>query len=257
MLNTIRRLWDWIGGHTPAVIVACLIVAAGTWGFIALADEVVEGGTHRFDVWALKALRQPDDLSTPIGPPWAQEAGRDLTALGGLTVLFGVTAMVAGYLLLARQRAAMLLVLVATGTGLAASLLLKGFFERPRPTVVPHLSIVQSSSFPSAHSMLSAVVYLTLGAMLTRFVPRPSLKAYCFGWAVLLTVLVGLSRVYLGVHYPTDVLAGWTAGLVWAMLCWLAARWLQRRGKVEGGQAGDPSMAARPLVQPAPQSTID
>ena len=236
MFNTIRHLWQWIGGHTPAAIVACLIVAAGTWGFIALADEVVEGGTHHFDVWALKSLRQPSDLSVPIGPPFVQEAGRDLTALGGMTVLFGVTAMVVGYLYLARQRAAMLLVLVATGSGLLMSLLLKGLFERPRPTVVPHLSIVQSSSFPSAHSMLSAVVYLTLGAMLTRFVPRPAIKAYCFAWAVLLTVLVGLSRVYLGVHYPTDVLAGWTAGLVWAMLCWLVARWLQQRGKVEPEQ---------------------
>src|SRR5205085_9940078 len=108
-------------------------------------------------------------------------------------------------------------------------------FDRPRPSVVPHLSHVMTSSFPSGHSLLSAVVYLTLGSLLARLVGPPRLKLYFLGVAVLLSFLVGLSRVYLGVHYPTDVLAGWAAGLTWAVLCWLLARYLQHRGAVETG----------------------
>jgi undecaprenyl-diphosphatase len=86
---------------------------------------------------------------------------------------------------------------------------------------------------------MSAVVYLTLGALLARLADQRRVKLYFLAVAALLTLLVGLSRVYLGVHYPTDVLAGWSAGLVWATLCWLAARSLQRRGAVERSAAGE------------------
>ncbi len=110
---------------------------------------------------------------------------------------------------------------------------LKQLFERPRPVLVPRLSYVMTSSFPSGHSMLSAAVYLTLGALLARFESNLLLKAHVLGWALLFTVLVGVSRVYMGVHWPTDVLAGWATGAAWASLCWLVARALQRRGSVE------------------------
>src|SRR5207302_4145258 len=123
--------------------------------------------------------------------------------------------------------------LVATLGGFLISGLLKNHYERPRPAVVPHLSYVYSSSFPSGHSMLSAVIYLTLGSLLARLAERRRLKIYCVAVAMLLTFLVGVSRVYLGVHYPTDVLAGWAAGLAWAVLCWLVTRYLQRHGAVE------------------------
>ena len=113
------------------------------------------------------------------------------------------------------------------------STLLKIGFDRPRPDLVPHEAIVYTASFPSGHAMLAAVVYLTLGALLARVQPRRLLKLYLLGLAILLTVAVGASRVYLGVHWPTDVVAGWAVGAAWALLCWAAALWLQRQGRVE------------------------
>ena len=224
---------SWLAGHVNIVLVAVLLIVGGTWGFIELADEVREGDTQRFDDWAVRAMRRADDPSRPIGPHWLPEVGRDLTALGGVAVLSLTTAFVAGYLLIVRKYHAMWLVLAATLGGLLISTLLKQLIDRARPDLVPHLSNVYTSSFPSGHSMLSAVVYLTLGALLTRLASERRVKLYFLAAALLLTFLVGVSRVYMGVHYPTDVLAGWTAGLVWALLCWLVARHLQRRGAVE------------------------
>lgn len=155
------------------------------------------------------------------------------TGLGGMSILGLLIATTAGFLWLDRRGRMALFLVAATLSGLLVSMGLKGLFDRPRPDVVPHLAKVQTSSFPSAHSMMSAVVYLTLGVLVAAAVESRRLRVYALGVAVLITVLVGASRVYLGVHYPTDVLAGWTAGLVWALACWLVARWLQRRGDVE------------------------
>ncbi len=230
-----------MGGHVNLVLVACLLVVGGSWAFVEIADQVQDNKTQRFDEWAVRALRQKDDPSKTIGPPLLAEVGRDLTALGGVAVLSLVTLAVVGFLLLQRKFGSAAFVGIATVGGLVISVVLKHLVDRPRPEIVPHLSLVYTSSFPSGHSMLSATVYLTLGALLSRFTPHRSLKIYFVSVAVMLSFLVGVSRVYMGVHYPTDVLAGWTAGLVWALLCWLAARYLQRRGRVERDveEAGD------------------
>ncbi|MBR9904520.1 MAG: phosphatase PAP2 family protein, partial [Gammaproteobacteria bacterium] len=113
------------------------------------------------------------------------------------------------------------------------STVMKLGFDRPRPDLVPHEAMVYTASFPSGHSMMSAVTYLTLAALLIRVQPALRLKAYLLILAILLTLLVGISRVYLGVHWPTDVLAGWTAGASWAALCWIVMRWMQRHGQLE------------------------
>jgi undecaprenyl-diphosphatase len=215
------------------MLLAVLLAVGGVWGFVEIADEVVEGETRTFDEWALRALRQPDDPATPLGPRWLHEVGRDVTGLGGVAVLVMITLAVLGFLWMQKKYHAMWLVIAATAGGQIISTLLKNAFARPRPRLVEHLSHVYTHSFPSGHSMLSAVVYLTLGALLSRFIEGRWSKFYFLGIAMLLTFLVGVSRVYMGVHYPTDVLAGWTAGLVWAVLCWLVARYLQRRGAVE------------------------
>jgi undecaprenyl-diphosphatase len=158
---------------------------------------------------------------------------KDMTTVGGTTVLTFITIAAIGYLLFEQKRAAALLVLIAVVGGTIVSNLLKNAFARPRPELVAHLVDVHSLSFPSGHAMLSAVTFLTLGALLARVQKRLRTRIYLISIAILLTVLVGISRVYLGVHYPTDVLAGWSAGAAWAILCWLIARWLQRRGEVE------------------------
>jgi undecaprenyl-diphosphatase len=214
-------------------LVLLVLVAGGIWIFAQLADEVREGETRRFDERVLLSLRNPADRSDPLGPAWVEETERDFTALGGVAVMGLLTLGVSGFLLLDGKKGAAVLVLVAVGGGLLLSSLLKHAVERPRPELVPHGSYVYTSSFPSGHSTMSAATYLTLGALLARVQRRRRVKAFLLGFAILITLLVGISRVYLGVHWPTDVLAGWTLGGIWALICWLLARRLQRSGQVE------------------------
>jgi undecaprenyl-diphosphatase len=144
-------------------------------------------------------------------------------------VLGLAVAGVAGFLLLQGAWRIAVFVVVASSGGWLLNHVLKELFGRARPDVVPHLREVLTLSFPSGHAMTSAAVYLTLGALLMRISKRRLTKFYCMGAAMLLTALVGASRVYLGVHYPTDVLAGWLLGLSWALLCWLVERALERK----------------------------
>ncbi len=232
-MNQFLRIIDWIRRREIVVLLAVLAVVLGTWAFIKLADEVKEKDTQNFDERMIRALRRPDNPAIPIGPPWLHEVGRDITALGGVAVISGLTFVVAGFLFMRKQYHAMWLLLIATFGGLLISTVLKGIIARDRPSIVPHLSYVTTSSFPSGHSMLAAVAYLTLGSLLARLVVEWRVKIYILIVALLITFLVGVSRVYMGVHYPTDVLAGWSAGLVWASICWLVARALQHRGAVE------------------------
>jgi len=216
-----------------AVLLAMLAIVLGTCGFIAVALGVSAGATQSFDERLLRIPRDPADPARTLGPEWLEEVARDLTAVGGIAALCLVTAAVSGYLLICHKYHALALLLAATLGGLLLSTLLKERFDRPRPEVVPHKSLVMTSSFPSGHSLNSAVVYLTLGSLLAGLCREVRLKLYFFGVALLLTFLVGVSRVYMGVHYPTDVLAGWCAGLAWAILCSSVARWMRRRGLVE------------------------
>ena len=196
---------------------ACLLLLV----FLTLAGEVIEGDTQAFDTKILQALRHSDDPSRPIGPPWMEESLLDLTAIGGPTVLGLVVLAVIGFLLLQTRFRTALFVAATWLSGEIVNSAMKHAFNRPRPTIVPHLREVFSTSFPSGHAMESAIVYLTLGTILMRVADSRLTKVYCLGIAVLLTVLVGTSRVYLGVHYPTDVLGGWIIGFVWASICWL------------------------------------
>jgi undecaprenyl-diphosphatase len=214
-------MWKpWTRRPEPQVLAALLAAAAGLWGFIALSDEVGEGELHALDRAILLALRNPADPADPLGPRWFEEFMRDLTGLGGHGVLGLVLLAVASFLLLSGLRRTAASVLAACLSGALLSSLLKDFFARPRPDLVPHGAYVMSASFPSGHAMLSAIVYLTLAALVARQLKRRRLRLHVLCTAVLLTLLVGASRVYLGVHWPSDVLAGWAVGAAWALGWW-------------------------------------
>ena len=273
MWHRLRAIIRWLGAHELAVLLGLLVVVVGTWAFVELAGEVMEGDTQAVDEMILRAMRRhemraaplerewvealadniqsageaapldreeieaavqkPVPTAVPVGPDWLPELVRDLTALGGYLVLIIVTAAVVGFLVLDRKYHVAAYVVAAVVSGYLITMGLKNWFERPRPALFPHLHDVGSASFPSGHSMMSAVVYLTLGTLLMALVKSRRLKFYFLSVALLLTVSVGMSRVYLGVHYPSDVLAGWAAGLAWSTACWLLARRLQRKGTIE------------------------
>ena len=132
------------------------------------------------------------------------------------------------------------MILASVLLGVLLSNSLKWGFARPRPDLVPREIVVYTASFPSGHTTLSAVVYLTLGALLCRTQSSIAVKAYVLSVAALLTAIIGVSRVYLGVHWPTDVIAGWLIGGAWAFLCASVMVWLQRRGEVEPEQPPRP-----------------
>jgi undecaprenyl-diphosphatase len=243
-VKTAARTFDFLQRQLQRFELPLLLLlglgSACIWAFIEIAEEIGESGAQELDQRVLLALRTSGDPSDPLGPRWLEEMARDFTALGGVGVLTLITAAGVGYLLLMRKRHAAALLLAAVAGGIALSLLFKAGFDRPRPDLVAHLAQVYTASFPSGHSMMSAVAYLTLGALLARLHKGWQAKIFLLVTAILITVLVGLSRVYLGVHWPTDVLAGWAAGAAWASLCWVAALWFQRRGAVEPGVAASP-----------------
>jgi undecaprenyl-diphosphatase len=223
-------------------VLCCLLALLGSvWLFAEIASAMTAGNTHELDRSVLLLMRTAGDVTDPIGPGWAEEIGRDITALGGNVVLTLLTLVVMGYLLLCQRRRLAVVVLIASLGALGVNTLLKNSYQRDRPDLVPHGAEVYTASFPSGHSMVAAATYLTLGALLASAVRRRRLKVYALSVALTLTLLVGASRVYLGVHWPTDVLAGWTAGAGWALLCWLLAQWWQRRAAEPGESAGDNS----------------
>lgn len=218
-------------GKDPIVFYLLLILLGGLWACAELIDEVLEGSTQSVDVFVLKSMRDSDGKA--IGPLWLIEAARDVTSLGSHTVLILTVLAVFGYLLVVRKRHTALVLLGASIGGACVSALLKDLFARPRPDVVTHLVAVQSQSFPSGHSFMSATIYLTLCTFLAFTTGRAREKLYIMCIGLLIAGLVGLSRIYLGVHYPSDVVAGWLMGLTWATLCLVFGRWLVNRGAIE------------------------
>lgn len=236
-------------GRTPSLLrpmTVGLAVCTASYAFVKLADEVREGETQRLDAWVLRSLRTQANPAVPIGPSWLLPTAQNLTALGSVPVLVLAVLAVAGFLALARLWRHLGLVLGASTGGSLLLVVLKSAFDRPRPTVVPPLALETTASFPSGHAMMSAVIYLTLGALLAQLCPRWRERVYVGTVGTVLVVLIGVTRLYLGVHYPSDVLAGWSVGLAWALASGLVARGLRSRSSelraeapsAEGGEGG-------------------
>lgn len=220
------------------------VTALGMFLFFHLASEVVDGDTMSFDRAVLLALRVPGHVTEPIGPHWLRRVMMQITALGGRTNLTLVTVLVGAYLVVAKRPATAAFLIGAVVGGVILSTLLKAAFDRPRPDIIMHLVAASSPSFPSGHALNSSVTYLTLGALLAKAERSRMVRIYVVSTAILLTVLIGCSRIYLGVHWPTDILAGWCVGSAWALACSLAADYVQLRRSPRGsGNAADRASA--------------
>lgn len=215
-----------------ALALAAALIAA----FVFVAWWAGTSAGSALDRHLLLALQSVGDTTSPRGPAWLNEAGRDLTALGSISVLILATALTTGWLLLTRQLTTALGMLAVISGGIAVSFMLKWGFNQPRPDLVTDVTRVFTTSFPSSHAMSSLVTFLTLATALGRQVRLATARCYLIGAALTLSLVSGLSRIYLGVHWPSDVVAGWLAGLTWLVLADLASRHL----KTQGDQAERP-----------------
>jgi undecaprenyl-diphosphatase len=229
----LARIWKFVRRFEARVLIGLVLVAGALWAFLDLADEMAEGETQTLDSRIIVGLREPGDLNNPIGSKNIEEAVRDITALGGTTLVVVVTVVSVLAFLFHKKRVH---ALVMAGVVLAAwgsSQATKALYGRPRPDLVPHDAYVYSASFPSGHSTMSTAAFLTLAMLIASLEPLRRSKALAYIVAALFVVGVGFSRVYLGVHWPTDVLAGWCLGSAWALAGWMALRAL--RAPTRGG----------------------
>lgn len=240
--SPLKRAWKRIASFEFSTLLTLALIIGAVWILAELTDEVVEGSTHAFDRSVILSLRASEDLSDPVGPEWLEEMARDATALGGVLVAVLATAGVAVFLLMRGRKFPALFLVTSVALGLTISTIYKMVIDRPRPDLVPHGSIVHSASFPSGHSMMSAMIFFTIAAILMRAEPSKRVKTYLLLLAMALCVLVGVSRVYLGVHWPTDVLAGWTAGIGWAVVSYVIGR---RIGWIAGEHEPDDPQTVR------------
>ena len=208
------------GRRLPAPLVGAAV------GAVALA--VLIGAGLLIDRWPFAFDRSIVlGLRAWGGPPWLRFAAIDVTALGGVTVLTLVVLAVTALLLAQRLWLTALTTVTACWSVSWMVELAKWEVARPRPTIVSHLVEAEHASFPSGHAAGSAAIYLTLAALASQVMPDRRARRTLLVMAMLLVGMIGCSRVYLGVHWPSDVLAGWSFGTVWALAWWLATAGLR------------------------------
>jgi undecaprenyl-diphosphatase len=238
-VNARLRIRAWLDRRDLTLLLGLFTLGLLAVAFLALAELAVEGEVATIDRAILLACRKDAAGLQPAGPSWLAKAVVDLTALGSGTVATLIVVVTFGFLVLAKKpRIAGLIVLSCVGAGVATSML-KAFFDRGRPDVTRVIVPAEGLSFPSGHATIGMALYLTLGVLIAGSLERRVLRVYVVAASALLALMIGVSRVYIGVHYPSDVLAGWTLGLGWALFCGLLERALQRRGTVERGAPDD------------------
>jgi undecaprenyl-diphosphatase len=228
IFDALKRRWKQLGGLELSLLVSLALVVGGIWSFAELAEELIGEEPHQLDREILLVLRDPQNPDDPVGPLWVEEAMVDFTTLANTALLGLIAAAIVGYFVLRRNYFSAVWILL---TILGATLLttfFKDIFGRARPDIVPALDRVTSPSFPSGHSSAAAATYLTLGVLVARYLDRRRLQVYVLLLAVLIVLLVGFSRVYLGVHWPSDVLGGWVLGTVWAIITLQLELWWER-----------------------------
>ena len=223
----VRGLKNGNANRLPVLLLG--ILTLGVYAFIEIADEMAEGEIRNFDETLLLMLRVPGDPSRLLGPGWLQETALEVTAIGGYPLIMLTLAVVSGFFIVTKRYGAAVYVMLSVGSGALLSQTLKQYYARPRPDLVDHLDAVHTASFPSGHALVTTVAYLTLAAIVIGYLENRQARVYVLGVAVLVAVMVGASRVYLGVHWPSDVAAGWALGAAWASFSWLVFHMLQRR----------------------------
>ncbi|MDN2566988.1 phosphatase PAP2 family protein [Aquibium sp. A9E412] len=222
--DLVRGMWNPRAAAVPVAMLA--VLAGGLFIFLEIADEVAEGEMRRIDEALFLMLRDPETLEL-LGPPWLEETAVEITALGGYPLIILAVGSVIGFLLVIGRWGPALYVFLSVGSGALISQTLKQYYGRPRPDLVEHLDPVHTASFPSGHALVTTVAYLTLGSLIMRLVDGWAVRVYVLAMALFVAAIVGLSRVYVGVHWPSDVAAGWAVGAAWASLTWLVVSALQ------------------------------
>lgn len=241
--DLVRGMKDARWATIPVVLMA--VIGSGIYVFLELADEISENEIRAVDRALFLLFRETADIEDPLGPPWFEEAVAEITALGGYPILVIVVLAVIGFLIVVGKRGPALYVALSVGLGTVVGQALKMLYDRPRPDIVEHLVSINTASFPSGHATMSTIVYLTLASLIVRLVDQVSARVYVLVVAVLLALAIGLSRIYLGVHWPSDVAAGWAIGVVWASLSWLIVGALRfRRASRHDAIAGQGREAA-------------
>lgn len=205
------------------------ILTLGVYAFIAIADEMAEGEIRKLDESLFLMFRVAGDPARPLGPDWLQETALEITSVGGYPLIILTLAAVSGFFIVTKRYGAAVYAVLSVGSGALLSQTLKQYYARPRPDLVEHLDAVHTASFPSGHALVTTVAYLTMAAIVIGYLESARARAYVLGVAILVAVMVGVSRVYLGVHWPSDVAAGWALGAAWASFSWLIVHVLQRR----------------------------
>lgn len=225
-MNLLKKLNDPRLFSAPVLLLA--VAGLSLYAFFQIADEVSEREVEAIDNALFLLFRNPADVADPIGPGWVEETVTEITSLGGYPIIIVMVAAVVGFLLVQRKVGPATYLVVSAAMGTALSQLLKNLYDRPRPDIVDHMVMTHTPSFPSGHATMSTVVYLTLAALIVSQVDDIRVRVYVISVAVILSVMVGLSRIYLGVHWPSDVAAGWALGAAWASIVWLVITAWQR-----------------------------